>query len=171
MRFGRSQILDRRSEPERVVSIDIGLAALKQLGEVRHDYRPPTDDEIVSAEEILGARFPTSYITFLKEWEGHVLDGWEPLAIDGTMQGSLGIVNMNRELRTLAHPRFLIAFYDIGCGDYQCFDSRTRDEKGECLIYLWRHRGSRELKLLELGDGETDHGDSFAQWLHEEVDT
>ena len=128
-------------------SIHIGLAALKEEGEVRHNYRPPTDDQILSAEETLGACLPSSYITFLREWEGHVLDRWEPLVIDGTLQGSIGIVNMNRELRALGHPRFLIAFYDSGCGDYQCFDSRTRDEGGECLIYLWRHRGSRELKL------------------------
>lgn len=145
------------------------LRALDQAGGVRQDYRPPTRVEIEGAEEALGEEFPPSFRRFLMQWDGTTPDFLNLLVIDGTSEDAPGIVETNEQQRSEGMPDFLIAFHTDGVGTYVVFDTRSRNDAGECAIRTWDHELSPEENLDEIGDPDPDHEESFADWLLEQI--
>jgi hypothetical protein len=95
---------------------------------------PPTDEDIVEAQEVLGRPLPPSYVDFMQR-AGHVLlPDWDLYWVGGpglSSHRNLVIANeLERDHDTSPLPAFLIAFCDDGNGDQYCFDTRTRAVAG-----------------------------------------
>lgn len=95
---------------------------------------PPTDDDIVEAQEILGVPLPPSYIAFMERAGAVLLPDWDLYWVGNdqlTTRRNLVIANeIEREHDESPLPAFLIAFCDDGNGDQYCFDTRQRTVAG-----------------------------------------
>ena len=152
-----------------MAKIEDVMHALQKADGVRQDYRPPSRDEIEAAEESLGEELPPSFRRFLKLWDGLTPDFLNILAIDGTMEEAPGIVETNEQQRAEGLPEYLIAFHTDGVGSYMVFDTRSRNDRNECAIRTWDLELSPEENLDEIGDPDSEHEESFADWMLEQI--
>jgi hypothetical protein len=78
------------------------------------------------------------------------------------------LVAVNRRFRRKAPdgvglPEHLVAFHDDGTMNLHCFDTSERDEDGEYEIVCWDHESEED-------DEPAVWGDSFAEWLEDQVE-
>jgi len=152
-----------------MAKIEEVMAALQKANGVRQDYRAPTRDEIESAEDALGEELPPSFRRFLAKWTGITPDFLNLLVVDGTMEDAPGIVETNEQQRGEGLPDYLIAFHTDGVGSYVVFDTRSRNDRGECAIRTWDFELTPEENLDEIGEPDPEHEESFADWILEQV--
>ncbi len=99
-------------------------------------FRPPTDSEIVAAEQRLGLKFHPDYWAFLKSG-GDVANACFEAAVILPGSGRLDLCKIAESAWNLMHlPRDLLPFVEDN-GDYYCLNSH-----GE-VIY-WSHNGSTD---------------------------
>jgi hypothetical protein len=130
---------------------------------------PPSQVQIAYAEANLGFKFPPSFLTFLEKAGSYALEYWETYWVGDDSLGYRNIVEANRlehEDIEPALPPFFVAFYNNGCGDQLCFDTRKPYQDGEYPIVLWVHERTEKENLDEIPSVASN----FADWLMQEVE-
>ncbi|NLD93835.1 MAG: SMI1/KNR4 family protein [Fibrobacter sp.] len=151
-----------------MATIDEAITLLKTKSISKPRIFPaPSIEQIISAENLLGFKFPPSFLTFLSQAGSYKLRYWETYWV-GPCDGQ-DIVQSNfyeRQETDSPLPMFLISFFNNGMGDQECFDTRCKDENGEYPIVFWDHEKSQKENLDQL---ETI-ASNFAEWLLNEVE-
>jgi hypothetical protein len=128
----------------------------------------PTPEQVRDSEARLDARFPPSFLEFLREAGACRLPLWQTYWVGDEALGPRHIVSANEAQRNSKSPLpcFLVAFHNNGCGDQLCFDTRQRSAEGEYPVVFWDHEVSVEENLADL----FVVADDFAEWLEQEVE-
>jgi cell wall assembly regulator SMI1 len=110
-----------------------------------------TDDAIAKAEAALGRTFPPSFRAWLRQNNGHGIQGvtifpvmdqrdprmtWDSIDRRFREGWAKWLDNFADEQRDFAH---LLPFADYGTGDYYCFDYSRLDSQGESPVVRWSH--------------------------------
>lgn len=149
--------------------INAAIAGLRRKSILAAEVVPvPTDSQIRDTEQKLGIKFPPSFLTYLQEANDVQLRYWETYWVGDESLGWRNIVAANEAERDTDAPlpSYLVAFFNNGCGDQLCFDTRHRSSEGEYPIVFWDHELSVDDNLADL----TVMADDFAEWLQQEVD-
>lgn len=107
----------------------------------------PTEKTIRATENALGFSFPPSFRRFIvkSRYYGSIEEDLNP---------PLSLVSLNRLFHEDSNehylPKFLILFMGGHDGDCNCFDSRFRDESGECPVVYWDAENMREQDVESL---------------------
>ncbi len=123
---------------------------------------PASPEEIVDAENKLGACLPESYKGFQLEVDD---TDWAMLEIYSVKSGiTFNIVDATYSERTEYFPNMpqhLIPFSNNGGGDSYCFDTSSF-ENGECKVVFWDHTDSPEQqpKMIAI---------NFLEWIKQEI--
>ena len=136
---------------------------------------PPTSDTIAHAEAALSIRFPSSFVSFLRESRAMRL----PLCAhfywvgDGRL-GTDHIVAANQRERKASSslPHFMVSFYNDGMGNQVCFDTRHPSDVGEYPVVFWDHElgADENLQASATISGHPESAGiiafSFPDWLN-----
>ena len=94
----------------------------------------PTEETIQATEAALGFTFPPTFRRFIVRARYY-------LSITADLNHPYSLVYENQWLHEKSEeyylPKFLILFMGGHDGDCNCFDSRFRDENGECPVVYW----------------------------------
>ena len=135
----------------------------------------PSDEAIVRAETALSIRFPSSFVSFMRETRTMRLPVCARFYwIGDESLGTENIIAANRqehEETSSSLPHFLVAFYNDGMGNQVCFDTRHRSDDGEYPIVFWDHELGTD-ENLEASSQASEHPESagviapsFPVWL------
>ena len=122
-----------------------------------------TDSRIQEFEEIIGYKFPTDFVYFLRMHNGFSLHATEVLGIgkDFGYNSLDKIYEFERSEVENPMPNYFLPFSPDGYGNHYCMDvSRMEDEL--CPIVFWQHDYNYE----NLEDVETCNI-NFAAWINE----
>jgi antitoxin YobK len=127
-------------------------------------FTPATLEDLTTAQEALGCRFPDSYTWFQLEFgdvSRSLLDIYTVRPADPPNRNIVGINLLERQEGGPRLPSHLIAFSDSGGGDLYCFDtSAFRD--GECPVVWWDHE-------LDEDQSPEPAAPSFLDWIESEL--
>jgi hypothetical protein len=149
-------------------NIRAAIEKLRKKSTGAPDLAPmPSQEQLRAAEARLEARFPPSFLEFLREAGACQLPFWQTYWV-GDDLGKRDIVAANYAQRGAKSPLpcFLIAFHNNGCGDQLCFDTRRQSKDGEYPVVFWDHEITLEDNLADL----FVVADDFAEWLEQEVE-
>ncbi|MEZ5979245.1 MAG: SMI1/KNR4 family protein [Planctomycetota bacterium] len=129
---------------------------------------PPTELDLLRAEQALGCRLPEAFIEFQKLMGGRALPGLDVLRLAGASDESSSLVESNLRWRSPRHGFGLaagvVAFAPDGAGDFFCFD--LRDGSADPEVVLWDPSVGTDENLADLRPLHAN----FLDWLEAELD-
>lgn len=144
--------------------LELLINQFRRLSDISTECQIPCFDSIKYAEDVLHIQFPSTYLEFLRRTPGIALSNLYILRIytRGKIDGQYDIIDYNIFNNSGGLPKTLVAFYGLGNGDFDCFNTEIRTTGDEYQIVNWRH------------DAEPDEppdpmNDSFPDWLAERI--
>ena len=122
---------------------------------------------VLSAEQVLGLKFPPTYRLFLKQFGCGSVAGFEVYGIVNDEFEQSSIPNgiwLTLRLRRLAQaPPSLVFVSDTGDGGYYAIDVSRTSPDGESPVIIWWPGTNRPLEECDVVAND------FGQFLHDEV--
>lgn len=137
------------------------MRTLDEINDFSDIYQPVPDEDIESAEAILGFSFPEDYRRFVAAPDIELIKRLPSLLWFVRHRG-VGLIDVNRRLRTpspRAYTARLVAFATNECGDYYCFDRQMGR-----IVYIDPDRTVEE----SLRSGGLIY-ESFEQWMEQRL--
>ena len=118
---------------------------------------PVAPDKIVSAEEILGVKFPKSYSMFLEKYGAGDIAGIElfgiikdPTTDDQMIPNGIWLTLNLREESVL--PKEFVVVSETGYGPYYVIDTSFKDDNFESPVYTWDTGNQKEKTFDSFGE-------------------
>lgn len=124
-----------------------------------------SDDTIRRAQEILGAPFPRSYISFLRNFGcGQIVYHELYGLVDETYlgEGAPNVVWVTLEGRRLGLPPTYVVVEDAGYGPFYCLETSRMNDEGECPVIFYFPQSLAKPEQIA-----SDFGEFFLECVHE----